>query len=160
MKISGGRGGFIMQQLMAQKANKPNGANANTRAKNAGGGSDNDGDSDSGGESSAPQKSDQSGGINYKQLAAAVNAGVVRPPGAPRNREQNGAGGGNENGRDTSAPQPAQAAKTGGASNAQQSANTGAGQTNRSDGGGYTSGAKADGGQATFAKGDIVDLTA
>lgn len=152
MKISGGRGGFIMQQLMAQKASMPNGANA--RAKNTGGGSD--GDSDGGGESSAPQRSGQSGGINYKQLAAAVNAGVVRPPSAPRNREQNG--GGDASSRDIAAPQSAQAAKTGGIPNAQQAANANTGQPSRT--GGYNSGAKADSGCAASAKGDIVNLTA
>lgn len=163
MKITGGRSSVIMQQLMAQKTNKAN--TSNNKAKNTGNGSDNDGDNDGGRETARAQRSEQAGGINYKQLTAAVNAGVVRPPSAPKNREEN-SGNGDANSRDVAARQPDQAAKTAepsnlsNALNAKQGAASYAAQPSRSAGGAYNSNAQTDARQSSFAKGDIVNLSA
>lgn len=158
MKINAGRSGIVMQQqLMAQRASKPN--TSNNKTKNAGGGSDSDGDSDGGGETSGAQESDQAGGINYQQLNEAVKAGVIKPPSAPRNREENN-GNGDANNRGVSTRQSEQAAKTSGASNVKQSADANASQPNRAENGVYTSNAQTDKQQSTYAKGDIVNLSA
>lgn len=158
MKITGGRSGFVMQQqLMAQKTNKPN--TSNYKAKNAGGGSDNDSDNDGGRETARAQNREQAGGINYKQLTAALNAGVIRPPSPPKNREENN-GNGDANSRDVSTRQSEQAAKMAGVSNAKQAASFNDAQPSRSGGGAYTSSAQTEAPQSSFAKGDIVNLTA
>lgn len=147
MKITGGRGGIVMQQqLMAQRANKPNASNSKARKTG--------GDSDGGGETSRAQRSEQAGGINYKQLAAAVNAGVVRPPGAPRNREENNGNGG-ENSH-----HPGQAAKTAGFLNMKQTAAAATSQPSRAASGGYNASAQIEQRQSTYAKGGLVNLSA
>lgn len=147
MKITGGRGSIMMQQLMAQRANKPN---TSSKARKTGG----DSDSDGGGETSRAQRSEQAGGINYKQLAAAVSAGVVRPPSAPRNREENNGNGG-ENSH-----QPGQAAKTADSSNMKQMADAATSQPGRAANGGYNAAAQTEQRQSTYAKGDLVNLSA
>lgn len=156
MKITSGRGSVIMQQLMAQQANKAN--TSNNKTKNTGGGSDNDGDSD-GGETSRAQRSQEAGGINYKQLAEAVKAGVVRPPSAPRNREGN-SGNDDPNDRAVSARQPEPSGQTAGISNVKQAAAANAAPPNRGASGVYTGRAQAELRQSTYAKGDLVNLSA
>lgn len=157
MKINSGRGNLIMQQqMLAQRANKAN--TSSNQAKNAGG-SDNDGDNDGGGETSRTQKSEQTGGINYKQLTAAVNAGVVRPSSVPRNREANN-GNGDTGNRGVSARQSEQAAKTGGDLGVKQNAAANSAQPNCDESGGYTRSAQTDKQQSSYAKGNIVNLTA
>ena len=132
MKVSGSRPSVAMQQMMAQRANKQN--NGANNARKAGGGSDNDG-----GGSARSQKSNQTGGVNYNQLIAAMTNGAIRPTDAVRNREQNRDNAdGNATDRNMSPRQSAQAAKTGS----------------------YNETARMDKQQSTYAKGDIVNLTA
>ncbi len=169
---------MVMQQLMAMRASKKNTPNPKTqntpntkprntpnpKARNAGGGNDNDGDSDGGsggggGETAGAQSGEQAGGINYKQLDAAVKAGVVRPAGGTRNREENSPNGIAE-GRNVSTPQSEQAAKNTTFSIPRQSADTGPSQPTRSSSGGYTSSAKTGSQESAYSKGDLVDLSA
>lgn len=164
MKITGGRSGLVMQQqLLAQRTNKAN--TSNNKAKNTGNGADNDGDNDGGRETARAQNREQAGGINYKQLTAAVNAGVVKPPRAPKNREEN-SGSGDTHSRDVSARQPDQSAKTADPSNsanastAKQTASSYTAPPSRSANGAYNSSAQTETPQSSFAKGDIVNLSA
>ncbi len=166
MKING-RSNIVMQQIMAQRASKQNAPankaqNApNNKPRNVGGGSDNDGDSDGGGvsESSAAQGAEQTGGINYGKLEAAVKAGIVKPAGAPRNREENNPNG-HVDSRNVSTPQSEQAAKNAPVSNSRQPGDTGASQSGRSTNSGNTSSSQTESRQSSYTKGDLVDISA
>ncbi len=133
MNISGYGSSNAMRQLMASRAGvtKTNAQTARPqKAKGPGnGGADSDGDNDgSAARPSGARESGQSGGINLKQLAAAINAGLVNPTRATPGQDSDGdsdAGGGNDgdaDDRNGAAQQAAQAGKTQGAADARQAA--------------------------------------